>query len=61
LQGANGSLMGIANLFGPVLFTQVFAWAIGPLGAWGQPGAPFLLGALLLAAAALLAWRAARA
>jgi DHA1 family tetracycline resistance protein-like MFS transporter len=55
LQGANASLMGVANLFGPGLFTQVFAIAIVAL-----PGAPFLLAALLLAAAALLAWRAGR-
>ncbi len=29
LQGANASLMGIANLIGPVLFTQTFALFIG--------------------------------
>jgi DHA1 family tetracycline resistance protein-like MFS transporter len=61
LQGANSSLMGIANLFGPGLFTQAFAYAIGPLSRWQLPGAPFLLAALLLAAAALLAWRVTRA
>lgn len=43
LQGANSSLMGIANLLGPGLFTQVFAYAIGPLGRWELPGAPFCL------------------
>jgi len=54
LQGANASLMGIANLFGPGLFTQIFALFIGS-GAWHLPGAPYLLAALLLAAAAAVA------
>jgi DHA1 family tetracycline resistance protein-like MFS transporter len=60
LQGANSSLMGIASLFGPGLFTQTFAPAIGPWRDWNLPGAPFLLAALLLVAAALLAWRTTR-
>jgi DHA1 family tetracycline resistance protein-like MFS transporter len=55
LQGANASLMGIANLFGPGLFTQVFALAIGEGSRWHLPGAPFVLAALLLAAAAAVA------
>ena len=58
LQGANASIMGLANLFGPGLFTQVFAFAIS--GERGAPGAPFLLAGLLLLAAAGVAWRAAR-
>jgi MFS transporter, DHA1 family, tetracycline resistance protein len=58
LQGANASIMGIANLFGPGLFTQVFALAIA--GERGTPGAPFLLASLLLLAAAALAWRTTR-
>ncbi len=49
LQGANASLMGIANLFGPGLFTQVFALFIGDRAVWHLPGAPFLLAALLFA------------
>jgi DHA1 family tetracycline resistance protein-like MFS transporter len=52
LQGANSSISGIANLFGPGLFTQVFAFAIG---------APFLISTLLLAIAAAVAWRVTRA
>jgi DHA1 family tetracycline resistance protein-like MFS transporter len=58
LQGANSSVMGVANLFGPILFTQIFALAIG--GEHGVPGAPFLLATLLLAAAAVVAWFATR-
>jgi DHA1 family tetracycline resistance protein-like MFS transporter len=60
LQGANSSIMGIANMLGPALFTQTFAFAIG-LGDGGHlPGAPFLLAALLLAVALLVAWRVTR-
>src|SRR5262249_16024949 len=51
LQGANASLMGIANLFGPGLFTQVFALSISAGAGWHWPGAAYLLAALLLAAA----------
>ena len=60
LQGANSSVAGIANLLGPALFTQVFAFAIGTGRAWQQPGAPFLIAALLIAAAGVLAWRVTR-
>jgi DHA1 family tetracycline resistance protein-like MFS transporter len=55
LQGANASLMAIAGLVGPVLFTYVFAYAIAPQAAWRLPGAPFLLASLLLLAATALA------
>jgi DHA1 family tetracycline resistance protein-like MFS transporter len=53
-------MMGIANLIGPGLFTQVFAFFIGAGAAWHLPGAPFLLAALLLAAAAVVAMRVTR-
>src|SRR5881398_2774807 len=55
LQGALGSLMGIAGVIAPVLFTQVFAAAIGPFRGVGLPGAPFLLAALLLVVAMAVA------
>jgi MFS transporter, DHA1 family, tetracycline resistance protein len=55
LQGANASVTGIANLFGPALFTQVFAAAIGAGHGWHLVGAPFLLSALLIAAAMAVA------
>src|SRR5690606_28176485 len=51
LQGANSSVLGIANLVGPLLFTQIFAASIATHRDWELPGAPFLLSALLLAAA----------
>jgi DHA1 family tetracycline resistance protein-like MFS transporter len=55
LQGANSSVNGIANLFGPALFTQTFAFAIGAGRDWQLPGAPFLIATLLLALAGILA------
>jgi MFS transporter, DHA1 family, tetracycline resistance protein len=60
LQGANSSIMGIANLFGPGLFAWTFATAIGTGHEWHVPGAPFLLAAVLLAIAATAAWAVAR-
>ena len=61
LQGANASIQGIANLVGPGLFAFTFAYVIGTGRDWHLPGAPFLLAALLLAAACVLAWRVTRA
>jgi len=55
LQGANSSIMGIANLLGPGLFAQTFAVSIGD-GAWHWPGAAFLLAAFILALAMVVAW-----
>jgi DHA1 family tetracycline resistance protein-like MFS transporter len=61
LQGANASLMGVANLIGPGLFTMTFAFAIGTAQDWGVPGAPFLLAAVLLGLAIAIAVRATKA
>jgi DHA1 family tetracycline resistance protein-like MFS transporter len=55
LQGANGSITGIANLFGPLLFAQTLAVAISAPG-WDVPGAAFMLAALILAVAIAIAW-----
>lgn len=60
LQGGLSSLMGVAGLIGPGLFTQTFAAFIGPQRAWQLPGAPMLMAALLLVAAIAVAWRATR-
>jgi DHA1 family tetracycline resistance protein-like MFS transporter len=60
LQGANSSLMALAGLLGPGLFSQAFAHSIAPDAAWHLPGAPFLLAAAMLVAAAALAWRVTR-
>jgi MFS transporter, DHA1 family, tetracycline resistance protein len=60
LQGANSSIQGLANLAGPFLFTLTFSYFIGSGTRLHLPGAPFLLAALLLIAAAVLAWHATR-
>ncbi len=60
LQGANSSLQGIAGLIGPGLFTLTFAFFIDSHGGWTLPGAPFLLAAMMLAGAAVTAWRVTR-
>jgi len=57
LQGANSSVQGVANLVGPVLFTQIFASFIAVHRGWELPGAPFLLAAVLLVIASVLALR----
>ena len=61
LQGANASLMGVANLIGPGLFTLTFAFAIGTARDWGLPGAPYLVAAALLGLAIMVALRVTKA
>lgn len=48
LQGANGAVMGLSGLVGPLLFTQSLATGIGA----GVPGLAFFVSAALLALAA---------
>jgi DHA1 family tetracycline resistance protein-like MFS transporter len=60
LQGSNASLMGMAGIVGPLVFTQILAWFVVPRGGVSLPGAPFLVGASLFAVAWLVAWRFAR-
>jgi DHA1 family tetracycline resistance protein-like MFS transporter len=57
LQGANSSVMGIANLIGPIIFTQTFAFFIATHRDWKLPGAPFLLSSALLLTAAIVVLR----
>ncbi|HZP48324.1 MAG TPA: TCR/Tet family MFS transporter [Vicinamibacterales bacterium] len=57
LQGALGSLNGVANMIAPVLFTTIFAEAVGRFGRFHLVGAPFLLAALLLVGALVVGWR----
>ncbi len=57
LQGAISSLAGLATIFGPFLFTQVFAAFIGADAVLHLPGAAFLLSAVLLACGFVLGWR----
>jgi DHA1 family tetracycline resistance protein-like MFS transporter len=58
LQGANASIMGVANLLGPGIFTQVFAYFIAAGAGWHLPGAGYLVAAALVLVANLVAWRA---
>jgi DHA1 family tetracycline resistance protein-like MFS transporter len=60
LQGANSSLMGVANPIGPGPFTLTFAFDIGTAKDWGVPGKPYLLAAALLALEIVVALRATR-
>jgi MFS transporter, DHA1 family, tetracycline resistance protein len=60
LQGANASLMGIANMIGPLVFNMIYARAIeSSFGPW-LSGAPFLLAAVFLAAAMIIGGRVTR-
>jgi MFS transporter, DHA1 family, tetracycline resistance protein len=55
LQGAINSLRALTGMVGPLLFTQVFAAAIGPGARVHLPGAPYYLGAVLLVGSLVLA------
>ena len=59
LQGANSSLMGIANMIGPMIFAQVFATFIAHHD-WHIPGAAFLLSSSLLIAGTFVVLRVTR-
>jgi MFS transporter, DHA1 family, tetracycline resistance protein len=56
LQGANSSLIALAGLIGPGLFSLTFARAIAADAPWQLPGAPFLLAGAMLVLATALAW-----
>lgn len=60
LQGAISSLSSLAGIFGPALFTQIFAAAIAGHLEWKLPGAPFLLASALLALGVCLVWLVTR-
>jgi DHA1 family tetracycline resistance protein-like MFS transporter len=57
LQGALSSVMGIAGLIGPALFTQIFAASISGAQGVHLPGAPYFVAAGLLLVGIGLAWR----
>ncbi len=60
VQGALTSLVSLAGIVGPALYTGVFSMFIGPRAPAHAPGAPFLLACTMLVAAGLVAWRFAR-
>jgi len=57
LQGAVSSLLGIAGLIGPTVYSESYAFFAAPYRGFNVPGAPFLISALLLLVATLLATR----
>jgi Arabinose efflux permease len=59
LQGAVSSLNSLAGIFGPLLFTNVFALSIAQTPA-RVPGLAFYLAAAILLIGAVIAWRAAK-
>jgi len=61
IQGALMSLVSLAGIMGPAVFAGSFGWFIGTHAPMHLPGAPFLIAAVLLAGAVLIAWRHGRA
>ncbi|MBB1089630.1 TCR/Tet family MFS transporter [Lysobacter sp. SG-8] len=59
IQGALMSLVALAGILGPGLFTFSFAWAIDEATPVHLPGAPWLIAGVLLALAVVIAWRKA--
>ncbi len=60
LQGANASLVAIAGLIGPAIFTQIFSAFIGAHAHLHLPGAAYLLAAAMLLAACVVGWLATK-
>jgi DHA1 family tetracycline resistance protein-like MFS transporter len=57
IQGALMSLVSVAGIIAPIAFASVFGLFIGERAPVEFPGAPWMLAAALLAAAAGIAWR----
>jgi DHA1 family tetracycline resistance protein-like MFS transporter len=60
LQGAGSSIMGIAGLIGPGLFSEIFARFVDPDAQFRLPGAPYFLAGAMMLVAVSLAWRVTR-
>ncbi len=56
LQGALTSLISTTSIFGPLIMTNLFNWAIKPENPIYLPGAPFFLASILMMVSALLAY-----
>ena len=56
LQGALASLFGIAGMVGPIMFTEIFAFAVSQQGPLHVPGAPYWLASVLLLGSLVIAW-----
>jgi DHA1 family tetracycline resistance protein-like MFS transporter len=57
IQGSLSSLVSLAGIAAPALFAGAFGFFVGPHAPVRLPGVAFLLAALLLGIAAVLAWR----
>ena len=57
LQGGLTSLMSVTSIIGPPLMTTLFAWFTSKQAPFLFPGAPFLMGAVLMLISTLLAIR----
>jgi DHA1 family tetracycline resistance protein-like MFS transporter len=60
LQGAQSSLSGIADMIGPLAFTQIFALAIAPGATLHLPGAPYYLAGFFVVSALAVCWQVTR-
>lgn len=60
IQGALMSLVSLAGIIGPAIFAGSFGLFIGKHAPLHLPGAPFLIVAVLLVGAVLIAWRYAK-
>ncbi len=60
LQGAMASLFGVAGMIGPLVFTEIFAFAIAPGRTLQLPGAPYWLASALLLGSLVIVWSVTR-
>jgi DHA1 family tetracycline resistance protein-like MFS transporter len=60
LQGAQSSLASVADMLGPLVFTNIFAAVVIAQGAFHILGAPFFVGGLIVLAALGVSWKATR-
>jgi len=61
LQGAIQGLLGLASIFGPIIFGLSFAWSIRADARRPLPGLAFFIASALLLVTLVLAFRIARA
>lgn len=57
LQGALTGLISLTSIVGPVLMTNLFSFFTGKNAPFYFPGAPFMMGAILIMFSGLFAWR----
>jgi len=57
LQGGLTSLMSVSAIFGPLLMTETFYYFTKPNPFFQFPGAPFVIGSVLMLLSAILAVR----